>query len=69
LELDFVLHDQSLALVRDGLVKLGGDGVVSSLVFEDKTLVSLDASQDSGLLDTPGADELPLFLRVLLLRV
>ena len=66
LELDLVLDDESVVLVADGFVELGGDGVVSSLVLENKTLVAVDALEDGGLLDTPRANVLPLLLRVLL---
>ena len=69
LKLDLILNDKSIALVRDWRVEFGGDGVVSGLVFENKTLITIHATKDSGLLDTPGADVLPLLLRILLLGV
>ncbi|KAH9809187.1 hypothetical protein Tdes44962_MAKER06215 [Teratosphaeria destructans] len=42
---------------------------MGSLVLEHETLVAVDAAEDGGLLDTPGADVLPLLLGVLLLGV
>jgi hypothetical protein len=69
LELDFVLYDKCIFLVGDWLVELGGDGMMSCLVLEHKTLVALNASEDGGLLDLPGADVLPFLLGVLLLGV
>lgn len=46
LEFGLVLNNQGLALVVNGLGELGRDGVVSSLVLENKTLVALDTAQD-----------------------
>lgn len=46
LELGLVLDHERLALVVNGLVELGRDGVVGCFVLEDKTLVELDALED-----------------------
>jgi hypothetical protein len=43
--------------------------MMSCLVLEHKTLVALNASEDGGLLDFPGADVLPFLLGVLFLGV
>ena len=69
LELDLVLDDEGVILVGDGLVELAGDGVVGSLVLENKTLVALNAAEDRGLLDGPLAVVCPLLLGALLLCV
>lgn len=69
LKLDFILNHERLVLVVNGCVELGGDGVVSSLVLEHKTLITLEALEDGGLLDLPVANVLPLLLGVLLLCV
>lgn len=46
MELGLVLNDQGLALVVNSLGKLGRDGVVSSLVLENETLVTLDTAKN-----------------------
>lgn len=62
LKLDLVLNDEGLVLVVDLLRELGGDGVVSGLVFEHETLVALNALENTGLLNGPGADIRPFLL-------
>jgi hypothetical protein len=62
LELDLVLDDEGVVLVVNGLGELGRDGVVGSLVLDDKTLVSLHALEDGRLLSRPGADVGPLLV-------
>src|SRR5690242_1556688 len=62
LKLNLVLNDQGVVLVVDRLGELGGNGVVSSLVLDDKTLVTLNTLQDGGLLDGPVADVSPLLV-------
>lgn len=69
MELGFILNNKSLVRVVNGLGELGRDGVVGSLVLENKTLVALDGAEDSGLLDRPGADVGPFLLGALLLGV
>jgi hypothetical protein len=71
LKLDFVLYDQSLALV----INLGGEfrrnGMMGSWVLEDEAFVALHARVDSGLLYRPFSNVRPVFftLGVLLLRM
>jgi len=67
LKLGLVLNNKSLVLVVNRLGELCGDGVVSGLVLEHETLVALDPSENSRLLNRPGPNVLPFFLRVLLL--
>lgn len=69
LELGFVLDNQGVVLVADGLGELGGDGVVSCLVLEHKTLVSLNRVELLWLFHRPGTNILPFFLSALLLRM
>jgi hypothetical protein len=71
LELDFILDDQGLALVVNLLGELGGDGVVSSRILDNKTLVTLDTLEDGRLLDGPLANVGPILIGfgVLLLGV
>lgn len=71
MRLDLVLNHQGLALVVDLLGELGGDGVVSSGVLHDQTLVTIDTLQDSRLLNGPFTNVSPfiLGLSVILLRV
>ena len=69
LKLHLILNDKGVILVVDSLVKLGGNGMVSSLVLDDETLVALDTAKDGGLLDGPLAVVSPLLLGALLLRV
>jgi hypothetical protein len=56
------LYNKGVALVIDGLGELGGDGVVSSLVLDDQSLVALHALQNRGLLNGPCADVCPLLV-------
>jgi hypothetical protein len=46
LKLNLVLYDQGLALVVNLLWEFGGDGVVSSLILYDQTLVSNHAAEN-----------------------
>lgn len=62
MRLDFVLNHQGLALVVNLLGELGRDGVVSSSVLHDQTLVALNTLEDGGLLDCPFTDVSPLIL-------
>lgn len=62
LKLDLVLNNEGVVLVVNGLGELGGDGVVSSLILDDKTLVTLHTLQNSRLLDGPVADVCPLLV-------
>lgn len=59
LKFNLVLHNQILALGIDLLGEFGGNCVVSSLVFENKTLVALNTLQYLWFLNVPCADELP----------
>lgn len=65
LKLDLILNDEGLALGVDLLGEFRRDGVVGSSVLDNKTLVTLHALVDSGLLDGPLADVGPFFLRAL----
>jgi hypothetical protein len=69
LELDLVLDNEGVILVGDGLVELAGDGVVSSLVLENETLVAVNATENRGLLNGPLAVVCPLLLGAFLLCV
>ncbi|GKT83306.1 hypothetical protein Ct61P_01156 [Colletotrichum tofieldiae] len=62
LELNFILDNEGLALVVNLLGELGRDGVVSSRVLDNKTLVALDALVDGGLLNSPFADVGPFLI-------
>jgi hypothetical protein len=62
LELDLVLNNKGVVLVVNGRGELGRDGVVSSLVLDDQTLVTLHALQHGGLLDGPGTNVRPLLI-------
>jgi hypothetical protein len=72
LKLDLILNHQIFALGINGLRKFCRDGVVGSLVLDNKTFVAFHALVDGRFLDGPGADILPLlFSRLVgfLLRV
>ena len=71
MKLDFVLDNKSLALIVDLLWELGRDGMMSSWVLDDKTLVALDTWKDTWLLDGPLSDVSPILLTlwVILLRL
>jgi hypothetical protein len=62
LKLHLILNDKGVILVVDSLVKLGGNGMVSSLVLDDETLVALNTLQDGGLLDGPVTDVCPFLI-------
>lgn len=64
LELDLVLDNEGLALVVNLLGELGRDGMVSSGVLDNETLIALHSLVDDGLLDGPLADVGP-FLTLL----
>ena len=53
LEFDLILDNKGFSLGVDCLVKLGGYGVVSSLVLDDETLVANHALEDGRLLNRP----------------
>jgi len=73
LKLDLILHYKRLILGADWLAEFGRDGVVGSLVLDQKTLVADHTVENSWLLDSPVADVCPLlsvlFLVILLLCV
>lgn len=62
LKLDFILYNKGVVLVVNGLGKFGGNGVMSSLVLDNKALVTLHAFEDGGLLHRPGANVCPLLV-------
>lgn len=64
LKLDLILNNEGLALVVNLLGELGRDGMVSSGVLDNETLVALNSLVDDGLLDGPLADVGP-FLTLL----
>lgn len=66
LELDFILDDKGLALVIDLLGELGRDGMVSSRVLDNKTLLALHTLIFSRLLNCPLANVGPFLLFTLL---
>ena len=63
----FILNNERLALRVDLLCEFGGDGVMGGLVLEDETLVTLDALENLGLLDSPSANVSPFLIRLVLL--
>ena len=67
MKLNFVLDDQLLALVVNGLGELCRDGMVSRLVLEDETLVAFNALQNGWLLDRPLSNVGPFFVRLLVI--
>jgi hypothetical protein len=69
LQLDFILHDERLALVVDRLGELGRNGMMGSSVLDDQALVAVYAAIDLGFLDRPVSNVGPLLFgsRVLLL--
>jgi hypothetical protein len=71
LKLDFVLYDQSLALVINLGGEFGRDGVMCRCILDDEAFVALHARVDSGLLYRPLSNVRPVFftLGVLLLRM
>ena len=69
LKFDFVLDNEGLALVVNDLGKLGRNGMMSGLVFENETLVTLHALEDCRLFDRPGADIGPVLVSVCLFCV
>ena len=62
LELDLVLNNEGVILVVDSLGEFGRNGVVSSLVLDDQSLVTLHALEHRRLLDSPGTDVRPLLI-------
>jgi hypothetical protein len=60
LKFDLVLNDQRLLLGADGLREFGGDGMVSSLVLDDETLVTNHAIEDLCFLNGPLSNVSPL---------
>jgi len=62
LQLDLILNNKRVVLVVNGLGELGGDGVVSSLVLDDQSLVTFHALQHGWLLHCPGTDVRPLLV-------
>lgn len=71
LKLDFVLDHKCLSLVIYSFVEFGRNGMMSCRVLDHESFISLDAFEDGGLLDRPGADVSPFFssLRVFLFGV
>ena len=64
MKLDFVLDNKSLALIVDLLWELGRDGMMSSWVLDDKTLVALHTLEDMRLLYSPFSDICPFLVLV-----
>lgn len=64
LRLDFILHNEGLALVVNLLGELGGDSVMGGRVLDNQTLVALHAREDGGLLNCPLANVGPVLLRL-----
>ena len=62
LQLNLVLNDQGLASVVNLVRQLGRDGMVGSLVLDNKTLLTLHSLQDVGLLNCPLANVGPLLI-------
>ena len=69
LKLDLVLNNESLALIVDLLWEFGRDGVVSSRVLDNETLIALHSLEDSWLLDSPFSNICPLLIFVRTLGV
>lgn len=62
LKLDFVLNNKGVILVVNGLGELGGDGMVSRLVLDDQSLVTLHTLQYGRLLNGPSANVCPFLV-------
>jgi hypothetical protein len=62
LKLDFILDNESFALVLNLLWEFGRDGVMGSGVLYDKTLITLHALEDMRLLDSPLSDVCPFLI-------
>jgi hypothetical protein len=61
LQLNFILNNQGLPLWIDGLLELGGDGMMGSLVLNDQAFVALHPLEDTWLLNGPIANVGPFF--------
>lgn len=64
LELDFVLNDERLALVINGLGELRRNCMMGGGVLDNESLVAFHTLEDGGLLDCPLADVGPLLFLV-----
>jgi hypothetical protein len=62
LKLDFVLNNKGVILVVNGFGKLGGDGMMSSLVFDNQSLVALHTLENRRLLNRPCTNVCPLLV-------
>ena len=62
LKLYLVLNNEVFALVINFLGEFRGNGVMSGLVLEHETFITLEALEDRRLFDVPVADKSPLFL-------
>lgn len=64
MKLDFVLYDESLALVVNLLGELGGDSVMGSCVLNNETLITLHTLENRWLLYSPFSNVSPLLIFV-----
>lgn len=62
LKLDLVLNNEGLVLVVNLRGELGRDGMVSSRVLENETLITLHSLVDLGLFDGPFSNICPLLI-------
>ena len=62
LKLDFVLNNKGVIFVVNGLGELGGDGMVSRLVLDDQSLVTLHTLQYGRLLNGPSTNICPFLV-------
>lgn len=62
LQLYFILDNQGVVGVVDLVGELSGNGVVSSLVLDHKTLLALHSLEDIRLLNSPLANICPLLI-------
>ena len=62
LQLNLVLNDQGLASVVNLVRQLGRDGMMGSLVLDNKTLLALHSLEDMGLLNRPFSNVSPLLI-------
>jgi hypothetical protein len=69
LELDLILNHEGLVFIVNLLGEFGRDGVMSSRVFHNETLITLHTLEDMGFLYGPFSNICPFLLLVSTLGV